>query len=116
MHTVRGSAPPPELPAWPGIPGMECGCSRVTAALQGEGSRGAALHARVHTAARSRARMHTHTHAHICMHAHQHTPCKHTAGTKARGREAERIEKNRYTLQKKEIHRENEASGELPCP
>lgn len=68
-------------------------------------------------------RAHTHTRMHTSACTHQHTPagahapaCKHTAGTKARGREAERIEKKRidtHFKRKKSIERMKRAVNYL---
>lgn len=91
-----------------------------------------ALHActRTHTHTHARACMHTHAHARVrthtpaCTRTHPsartctrlHAPaCKRTRARGERGR-AERKDSIHTLKEKKEIHREHEASGELPCP
>lgn len=78
------------------------------------------------TCAHSRTQPRTHAHTHACTHLHARalahacrrarTRCKHTAGTKARGREAERIEKKRidtHFKRKKSIERMKRAVNYL---
>lgn len=78
-------------------------------------------HACVHASAHAHACMHTHTHAHACMHTHVHAlahACTwaNTAWQRGGRGRAERKDSIHTLKAKKEIHREHEASGELPCP